>query len=66
LTRRSECAAASLARFGIVSGDREDGQEPVAHELEHLAPVVEDRRNLTIEIAIEQIDQDPRRHTVGL
>ena len=32
-------------------------KQPVAHEFQHLGAVVEDHRHLTIEIAIEEVDQ---------
>src|SRR4029078_1236560 len=45
--------------------DRKDGQQSVAHIFEHFAAVLDDRRHLAIEIAIEQIDQILRRQRVG-
>ena len=44
---------------------REDRQQPVAHELEHLAAMVEDRRHLAVEILVEQVDQLLRRQPLG-
>src|ERR1051326_3235574 len=39
--------------------------EPIAHELEHLAAMAEDRRHLTVEILVEQVDQLLRRQPLG-
>src|SRR5271155_4097450 len=37
----------------------------VAHEFEHLAAVIEDRRHLAAEIEVQAIDQSLRRQTLG-
>src|SRR5262249_39574728 len=55
----SQCASTNLSRVGVAS-DREDGQEAVAHELENFATMLEDRRNLTIKILVEQSEQGLR------
>jgi len=62
LARGGECA---LAHLGHVAGDRKNRQQPVAHEFQHLGAMLVDHRNLTIEIAIEEVDQHPRRLTIG-
>ena len=63
--RAGERAAAD--RVGIVAAvrEREDRQQAVADELQHLAALVEDRRHLAVEIAVEQIDQLLRRQPLA-
>ena len=62
--RAGECALADLPRV-VGLGEREDRQQAVADEFQHLAAAVEDRRHLAVEIAVEQIDQLLRRQPFG-
>src|SRR5258708_10955808 len=61
------CKGARAYRPGIafISAQREDRQQPVAHEFKHFAAVFGDRRNLAIEILIKKVDQRLRRQSLG-
>ena len=68
LERLDVCAALRAPRRARVRRPRrrrrrpvagKDRQQPVAHEFQHLAAVLEDRGHLAVEIAVEQIDQSP-------
>ena len=51
---------------GIRAGaNRKNGQQPVAHEFQHFAALLDDRGHLAIEIPIKQADQSLRRQPVG-
>src|SRR5258707_1127383 len=60
---RGQHPPADLAEIPIaldfrVSGDPKDREQPIAHEFQHFAILIEDRRDLTIEIPVEQVDQN--------
>ena len=65
LARGGERPAADLVRVVAVRRQRENRQQSVADELQHLAAVLEDRRHLAVEIAVEQIDQLLRRQPLA-
>ena len=65
LARAGERAAADLGASSPLPRQRENRQQAVADELEHLAAMLEDRRHLAVEIAVEQIDQLLRRQPLG-
>ncbi len=50
---------------GVAASERENRQEAVAHEFEHLAAMTEDHRHLAIEIAVEQRHQLGGRDGIG-
>ena len=65
--RRARCrqhATAHLMNIEIISGNREDGQQSVAHELQDLPAMLEDGGDLTIEIVVEHSDDRLRRQPV--
>ncbi len=65
LARRDKRAPAGGRGVAVAPGQRKDREEPVAHELQHLAALAMDRGYLTIEIAIEESDELWRRQPVG-
>ena len=62
--RAGKRAAANRGRVGV-AGDRKNRQQAVTHEFEHLAAVIEDRRHLRAEIAVQAVDQSLRRQLLG-
>jgi len=67
IARRSagfQCGGADRREIAL-GADRKDRQQSVAHIFEHFAAMLDDRRHLAVEIAIEQIDQILRRQRVG-
>ena len=49
----------------VVAGNGENRQQSIAHELEHLTAVIEDRGNLAAEIAIKNVDHGLWRRLLG-
>ncbi len=57
--RGQQCTVASFSCFDFCRHDREYCEQTISHELKDLTSVFDDRWNLTVEIAIKNIQQDP-------
>src|SRR5262245_40979045 len=63
--RSRERVVAYDPRDAVTAGNWKDRSKTVAHELQHLAASPSNRRNLAVEVAIEQVNQSLRRKPVS-